>query len=269
MALERARGSRSDMDRGAGGPLGRVSSWRRWHRWLGVAIFVPLLFVAITGVLLNHAEELSLNERRTSGRWILGHYGMGLAGEPATFLVGARRISSWDGGIFLEGEPLGATGDVVGAMATADGFAVVCRDAVHLFSDEGALLETLGESSIPAGGILWAADPSTVATTDGRTWRFSAGYLDYEEVTDSGTSDRITPLATPGTLRERMRQNYRGDGLPWSRVLLDLHSGRFFGPAGRWIADACVVFLVLLAVTGLRLSLRGARRARNDERPAA
>ncbi|MCK5887555.1 MAG: PepSY domain-containing protein, partial [Alcanivorax sp.] len=30
--------------------------WRRWHRWLGLLVAVPVLILSVTGVLLNHID---------------------------------------------------------------------------------------------------------------------------------------------------------------------------------------------------------------------
>ena len=31
--------------------------WRRWHRWLGLAVALPVLVLSVTGVLLNHIDS--------------------------------------------------------------------------------------------------------------------------------------------------------------------------------------------------------------------
>lgn len=37
----------------------------------------------------------------------------------------------------------------------------------------------------------------------------------------------------------------------WDRVLLDLHTGRFFGEAGIYVMDAAAILLLLLALSGI------------------
>ena len=47
--------------------------------------------------------------------------------------------------------------------------------------------------------------------------------------------------------------------LPIERLLLDLHSGRFFGRFGPWVMDAAAVLIVLLGVSGTWIWLRRRR----------
>ncbi|RMF89578.1 MAG: hypothetical protein D6741_17785, partial [Planctomycetota bacterium] len=38
----------------------QIRTWYRLHRWLGIAIALPVIVVAVTGILLVHAESLGL-----------------------------------------------------------------------------------------------------------------------------------------------------------------------------------------------------------------
>jgi uncharacterized iron-regulated membrane protein len=55
----------------------------------------------------------------------------------------------------------------------------------------------------------------------------------------------------PPELHARIVETWRGAGLPVSRVLADLHSGRLFGKAGVFVMDIVALSVVLLAVTGV------------------
>ena len=57
--------------------------------------------------------------------------------------------------------------------------------------------------------------------------------------------------SAPAAIRAAVADNYRGTGLPWERVVLDLHSGRLLGPAGPYLMDAAAVILILLSASGL------------------
>ena len=238
---------------------------RSWHRWLGLVVVAPLLFVSVTGVLLNHADELSLNERQVSSGWLLSRYGMGLTGEPASFAVGQRIVSDWAGNTFLDGRALGLNGGVIGAIATAQGFAIVCPDVIHLTDENGDLIEDLTQTALPEGRITAVAAGGVVRVENGTLWQFGADYLDFSPIADD-TKDLqwSTGTATSDRVRRMIETSYRGGGVPWSRLLLDLHSGRFFGVVGRWVVDGCVVLLIVLSWTGVRLSLKN-RRGRMSE----
>jgi len=56
-----------------------------------------------------------------------------------------------------------------------------------------------------------------------------------------------------------LQRHFRGEVLPVERVLLDLHSGRFFGRFGPWIFDTIAVLLILLALSGTWIWLKRKR----------
>ena len=49
---------------------------------------------------------------------------------------------------------------------------------------------------------------------------------------------------------------YRGEVLSLQRLLLDMHSGRFFGSKGVWVYDLLALLVFLLAGSGLVLWIR-------------
>jgi len=55
---------------------------------------------------------------------------------------------------------------------------------------------------------------------------------------------------------EALQVAWRGQGLTVERVLLDLHSGRILAAAGVWLMDVVAVCMIVLALSGLILSLR-------------
>jgi len=60
-------------------------------------------------------------------------------------------------------------------------------------------------------------------------------------------------------LKKLLRNHFRGEVLPVERVLLDLHSGRFFGKIGPWLFDIAAALLILLSLTGSWIWLRRRR----------
>ena len=55
-------------------PSRRARHWaRRTHRVLGVSSLLFLVFISVSGIVLNHAEELGLS-RSSAGTWILDIY---------------------------------------------------------------------------------------------------------------------------------------------------------------------------------------------------
>lgn len=239
---------------------------RRWHRWLGFLVVFPMLFVSLTGVLLNHADDLSLNDRRVSSPWLLNRYGMGLSGDPVSFVVGSNTLTGWMGNLFLNGSALGLSGEIAGVVTADEAIAVVCADVIYLLNQDGGLIEALEPHALPEGRMIGAAEGGVVRLENDSLWQFTPDYLEFNAIDDAVKSMNWSAATeTPAQLRGQIEHSYRGAGLPWSRFLLDLHSGRFFGSIGRWVADGCVVLLIVLSITGLRLGLRNRRGERNGK----
>ncbi len=224
-----------------------------WHRRLGLAASVIVLLLAVTGLLLNHADRLRLNEIELRPDWLLTWYGF----SPIDTLVSHRtgdRWFSWSGArLYLdERTVMDASSAPVGAVQVADDvFAVGFADMLVLVNATGEIVERMGAGSIPGKieriGNL-GADRLVVGTKDGQ---FSAD----TDVTQWRPTDASPQWSAPGAmpqgLRDRLLRAERGPGLPAERVLLDLHSGRIFGQWGPWVMDGAAIAFVVLAITGV------------------
>jgi len=245
---------------------------RVWHRWLGFILLLPLLFLALTGVLLNHADQLGWHRKQVRSDWVLSRYGMVLEGEPISFLAGTNVISGWEGQLFWNGRDLGMPGELTGAVPVSSGIAVVSPGVIRVYDAEGMLIEALDEVSLPEGPMVKAgrnaAGQLVVQTAGAASWVFTDELLGFEAKQDSQTVWTAS-AATPEVVRRAMERSYRGEGVSWSRVVTDLHSGRFFGSIGVWLIDLVVVLLVVLSMTGLMLGIRAIRQGSNGQRPGA
>ena len=76
-----------------GGP----SAARRWHRWLGVVLALPLLWLTASGLVLRHADALGLHEKRVRSIRLLRHYGLIPEGRARSSSAGGRDVSEWGG----------------------------------------------------------------------------------------------------------------------------------------------------------------------------
>ena len=58
----------------------------------------------------------------------------------------------------------------------------------------------------------------------------------------------------------------RSSHLTWERVILDIHSGRFFGSLGPWFMDLVALSLIIMAISGIYLWVQG-RPKKKDRVP--
>lgn len=242
-------------------------TWNRLiHRWSGVLLMVPLTVACVTGLILNHTVDLDLSNRHVSTTWVQARYGMSLEGDPQAFgLDGKAYAATWDGKIFHRGNIIDDRSELVGAVPLRDGTAVVTADAVHYFGLDGELIETLDSLALPATPIKRAGrtdNLTVVLETASGTFTGDANLLDFSESPkDQETSWSTLTQATEGD-RKTWKTTFSGNGIPLDRLILDLHSGRFFGTIGKWIYDLTVIGVLILSATGFVLFLRTRRRAK-------
>ena len=206
------------------------SQFRRNHRWAGGTLVAFVLFLSITGIALNHSNDLGLDRKYVTWNWLLDAYGMGLpesyAGmavlEPLVLVGDGRRVH-----ILL------STGELVESIDLA----AYLPDRIERVGTAG------GRAILQSGDSLFRSDADL---TEFASW------LDGDEG-QVNWSAKVIP-DTPGL--EALEATWRGQGLTVERVLLDLHSGRLFRIPGRVLLDIIAVGLILLSISGLVLARR-------------
>jgi len=248
------------MSRRRGGP-------RSWHRRIGITTAVLLALFVLTGIAIQHQDELGLDRHFVSIGPILDLYGIRAPATPTSFATGTTRVTALGERLYVDESPVDSVDTpLIGATLITGTIVVATTRDLLLLTTDGALIERRAAPSavrrlgvvdcegIPcllldtADGILMAdADLSGFVPADvNRAVAWAVG----------------TPL--PDELRITLERDYRSRVLSVARLLQDLHSGRAFGTFGVFLADAAGVALLALAVTGLVLAPRRWRQGDPD-----
>ena len=237
---------------------------RPWHRLLGVVTALPIIWVTLTGGLLNHTVGWKLDQIQLDHPWLLRAYGMTPSGDPRGMAVGPWRIAEWDGQIFLNGNAVEVSGNLIGAVADGDGVAIVTSDAVLRTDESGDVIETLDAVSLPAPPLTGVAElrgKTLLKNADG--WHEAdADWLEFVPATEAPFSTAALATVENETVKAGLRSAWSRGGLPASRVILDLHAGRFLGGFTTYFYDFVVICTLILCTTGLILFFRTPRRNR-------
>jgi len=224
----------------------------KWHRILGLATALFLVFLSVTGVILNHGPALDLDRRTTDSPLLLTWYGMGLKSDIVTYLASDHWVSWSDNHLFLDGRAVVEHTAPLLGVAVSEGIIAAATDAnVYLLTSEGDLVERLTGPALPGklAHIGTSAEGQVIVETSAGIFGAKSDFVGWDQITTDAKWS--TPVETPAPIRQKVLVDYRGEGLPWSRVLLDVHSGRFFGAWGPLVMDATAVILIILAITGL------------------
>ncbi len=229
---------------------------RRWHRCLGVVLALPLLWLCVTGLLLQHQEGLGLAERKVSSGWLLKRYKQVPAGEPREARAGRFTVSEWGGVLFFDGQVLEEGGTLVGAVAKPAELILATENAVFVYDSQGSYLDRLGEESLPAVPVARIGRDSSgrvILEAGGGSHVLSDDFLSHEK---AGREAEVvwSVVTEAGGARAALQAALaEGAGFTWGRVVTDLHSGRLFGKPGRFLVDLTAVAVIVLTLFGIRL----------------
>ncbi len=231
-------------------------------------LLLPLTIACLSGLILNHTVDLGLSKRSVTNPMLMARYGMTLNGRLEAFGLDDKVCAAeWGDKIFYGKNIISGTSVLLGAVPLRDGTAIVTGSAVHYYGLDGELIEILNSSTLPTSAILKAGrtkDLTLVLETAAGSYTADANLLEFNESPPGQEvewSVKIEPTEADKALWEK---TFSGDGIPLDRVILDLHSGRFFGSIGKWIYDLTVIGVLILSITGFVLFIRTRRRARSQ-----
>ena len=235
------------------GRNGRPRTLARWHRRLGLVAAVLVLVLAISGLLLSHAAGLGLDRVSVHAPWLLRHYEIEPRSPPRASKTAAGWLVWIDGRLFLDGRPLVRGFGIPLGTAGLEGMVAVAAEAeVLLLTPEGEVIERIGMESLP--GTIEAighASGDAIAVLSGGQVHLTRDFLDWEAKPGAAVTWGAARTELPKTVRTRALAAWRGEGLPLTRLLADVHSGRFFGAIGPYLMDAAAIALIALAISGL------------------
>ncbi len=224
-----------------------------WHRRLGLASIPFVLILVVTGVLLNRTDSLDLDRRAVTHDWLLDWYGIDAGPAPINFAAGEFQVSWLAGRLYLDGAAVAENAaPLAGAVWCDPVVAAATADAVWLFTAQGELIEKAAPAGVPLpiDAVAAGGGDSIVLRTPSGAFVGDVDLLEWREAgAESVTWARRAP--PPPAVAAAIAESWRGAGLPWERVLLDLHSGRLFGTFGPLVMDAAAAALILLGLTGV------------------
>lgn len=226
----------------------------KWHRKLGVTVSLFVVLLVITGLMLNHTEQLNLQNIFVKNDVLLEWYHI----QPRSKAKGVRVEQSWITQIdnrlyFNQKEIVGHIEHLSGAVKISDGVVVAVDESLLVLTLNGDLVEGLsGTDGVPAG-------IKSIGLTDGKDIVIRAAHGDYLADIDAVEWQEIEQTSAqwsntreiPQDLYRQLLILYRGKGLPLERVILDIHSGRIFGQAGVLLIDFMAILFLLLAMSGV------------------
>jgi len=239
---------------------------RRLHRSLGAGAAIFVLFIVISGITINHSNDLGLDQQAVSQPLLLDWYGLHDPEDIYSFAAGNNWLSFAGSQLYLNGKPVTTINNGVGAVASGEWLIAAGSKEILLLSDDGKLVERIawqqaGAASIDSIGLLPGGE--IVVRSMQQSWASDTELLSWQKIDIAASNPSWSYSApAPESLQQAIRQHYRGENLNLERVLLDLHSGRIFGTIGILIYDLLALTVGFLAISGMILWLRGRRNGK-------
>lgn len=234
----------------------KLKSLYVWHRYIGLAVALFVILLSVTGIVLNHTGALKLDHRFVQSTLLLDWYGIEAPATAIRYRVGEKSIALLDTQLSIDTKQLdGEITSLTGSLMQNDMLIVGEQDGLLLLTPEGQLIERLGRNegvpqNIERLGIT--SEGQLVVVTATGLYSVDANYMKW--IDWSGDREAIA-WSLPSQLEDAelaaLQTRFRGQILPWERVILDLHSGRFFGEWGPWLMDAAALLMLFLAGSGV------------------
>jgi hypothetical protein len=245
----------------------KASVLRRLHRSIGAAAAVFVLFIVMSGIAINHSNDLGLDRKHVSQPFLLDWYGLSAPARLVSFDCGDAWLSFAGSQLYLDEKPVATVSGGVGAVSSGELLIAAGADELLLLDHDGNLVERqpwAGVDAAPVESIGLDANNGVLVKSGGRVWTADAELLGWRLAdTATVTASWATPAPANADLQQAIAQAYRGQGPSLEQFLLDLHSGRFFGTAGVIVYDLLALALGFLALSGLMLWWRGRRNGKS------
>lgn len=230
----------------------------RWlykaHRYMGLLSAVVLFMLAVTGIALNHTKSLKLDSRFVHNQMLLNRYGIVAPNPQQVFKSTHYYLSQLDQKIYLNQQFILSSVELLqGIVETEDFIVIALQNSMILLSLDGQIIEQIEKLGLEKIGLN--TNQNIVISQSGKTLLTKDGLLSWHETKPTPVQwSQSTKL--PLSMVNIIKQNFRSTMIPLERVVLDLHSGRFFGNIGVFIVDACGILLILLIFSGSSIWLK-------------
>jgi len=230
-----------------------------WHRYAGLSAALFVIFISITGIALNHTDGLSLKKQHISNSFVLSHYNVQPPTEIIRFTTSEHVITQADDALFINDDTtLAIESTLIGAVAYGEFTLVALTNTLLLIDANNQLIETLDElDGVPATIDKIGLDKQQhVNLLTGTTSLLLSENLSFSAIPLNKNTVWATNTVLSEADKNQVITRYQSKIISIETLILDIHSGRFFGSYGTLLFDLIGVILLFLAFTGIIIWLR-------------
>ena len=238
-----------------------LKSINQVHKFTGIAVCIFLIHLSITGIFLNHTEDLGLDEKYTDSPMILALYNISMPDKEESFLVDNHFISRFGNQVFLDNQPVFKSEvPIIGAIIFNQMLVIAIENELVLLTEDGELIEKLTTANGVPVNIqkLGAFNSLLFLKTSNQVWESNDEGQEWR-VSDSSFNEWSNEVVMPDEKTQQVKSYFLGKGVSLEQFFLDLHNGNIIKGFGKWILDIIAIFLLLISISGVWIWLRKKR----------
>ncbi len=241
----------------------RKSLFRKWHRRIGFTAAIFLINLAVTGILLNHSEGLSLHKQYIQSNWLIKLYGIKAPKEAKCLILKKEKSSICQIGekIYLNTSPLiESAEEVVGLILLDNLYYLATINELFIYTNQFVLVDKFDQTSnlpVPINAIsVFKTNKKSNSnmllslTSNKQQWILNQNDLSWYKNENAMQKNLAQFSQVKKTHLSRLQQRYLQTQITQLKFIQDLHSGRLFSFAGKLATDLFGIVLILLAISG-------------------
>ncbi len=219
---------------------------------------VFLVFIAVSGLILNHADDFGMSHR-AAAPWLLRLYGAEAPPVDSAYSAGSVMFATSSASLYADGIELARnTGPLAGAVAVDDAYLVVTDREFLLAGHDLLLVERYAPDAPGLVQRLGTSGNHVIVLIDDQLYEFDSELMSLSRTSDIPPTELhwTQPAQPTEEQSERIGAAVLGQAINWERVLLDFHSGRILPTVGRYVADLTALCLLYMCFTGVFVWVR-------------
>ena len=261
-------------------------TWKKYHRWFGLVLSVFMLVFCVSGIILNHRQLFAdcdvsrsilppayhiqnFNNGVIKGSIrIDGHADLASAGgikasDDSILAYGYggiwltdTKMKSWKD--FNQGLPENVDGRNIRNMVQTKNGEIWCAATMDVYRFDGKewKMFPLADNEERITDITLTKDStSIIAMTRSAVYEISGKKTDAANEKTDAISEKTDAISEKTNVTRKIIGQPEGfvPEVTLFKTVWNLHSGAFFGLAGRLVVDAIAIVLIILSITGIIL----------------
>jgi len=251
----------------------RKNLFRKWHRRIGFTAALFLVNLAVTGILINHSDDLELHKKFITSNWIVNSYGI-KAPNNAT-CIKKLKLCQIDDKVYLNKNLLiSNVSPLIGLVEYSGLYYLASSKSIYLLTKQFELIEIidqqsglpqpilqigLSEINLEDTGIthINQSEQALLIKTEQGYWKLNHDEMLWQSL-ESPSSWHIKPYEPDSISFTELEQEsliglqsiYLDTELTYLKFIQDLHSLRILSFSGKLLTDLFGIVIILLVLSG-------------------